>query len=261
MYEKGKLDYIVCNPVTREFRRLPRPHKAYHGVAVAFICKGNGATSLDDVRYEVIRAGINSRQLTTTLEMDTYSSVTGSWTEASVASDSPFLLLACNRSAFMVEEVTYWSAIESVVFDNRPSTRYAILAYDRVTENAQLIKMPVINGQRFASCGDILCPSEGKILYARHNFEKIERSEWKLEHRVTFVEINQQNCTNMSKSSSLISLEGFHPQNSQLLLLTWGLIPFWYNIESKKLMGVGGGFIWSCCQDYFPYEWPLTLEE
>ncbi|KAL3510997.1 hypothetical protein ACH5RR_030398 [Cinchona calisaya] len=96
--------------------------------------------------------------------MDTYSSVTDSWTEATVASDSPFLLLACNRSAFMVEEVTYWSAIESVVFDNRTSARYAILAYDRATENAQLIKMPVINGQRFASCGDILCPSEGKKL-------------------------------------------------------------------------------------------------
>ncbi|KAL3511081.1 hypothetical protein ACH5RR_030482 [Cinchona calisaya] len=234
--EKGNLDYIICNPVTREFRRLPRPHKAYYCVAVAFRLKGDGdgdgdgATSLNDIHYEVIRAGVLDRQFTTKLEMDTYSSVTNSWTEVSAVSDSSsFILRGCNTPACMIGEVIYWSAFEPAVFANRPSARSAILAYDcTVDKDAEVWVLE--------DC----------------------KTEWKLKHRRTFMEINHHNYTRIS--DDYLVLLGFHPHNPQLLLLSSGGIPYWYDFESKKLSLVGGGYIWSFYpQQYFLYERPFSL--
>ena len=72
-----QMHYCVCNPNTKEWVALPKPHKIYKYVALAFICEGNH-TSLDGVHFTVVRAGVsNPRKRSTELEVETFSSDTG----------------------------------------------------------------------------------------------------------------------------------------------------------------------------------------
>ncbi|XP_071905921.1 F-box protein At5g03970 [Coffea arabica] len=230
------MDYIVRNPVTREFRSLPRPHKAYRHVAVAFICKGSNATPLDGIEYEVIRAGIlQPWKLTRTLEIDTFSSVTNRWTAASLESSSPFALLVANRPAVVVGEVIYWGGMSSTV-----------LAYDCAMETVQLIKLPRVT----LETGDFLLgQSEGQLQHGRFDLDGLEiwvledyrRSEWILKHRVSFTEVNH-----LARSPGWLAplwLHGFHSNKSELLFITWSGHPFWIDFKNYTLTETGGGLI------------------
>ncbi|KAL3536968.1 hypothetical protein ACH5RR_000334 [Cinchona calisaya] len=61
--EVRNMHHIICNPVTRQFRWLPKPPKPAFHAHIFFICKGDNVTSLDEVYYEVVRAGQPNSQI------------------------------------------------------------------------------------------------------------------------------------------------------------------------------------------------------
>ncbi|KAG9136214.1 hypothetical protein Leryth_003806 [Lithospermum erythrorhizon] len=73
--------FVICNPVTREFRVLPESPKTYRCVSVAFICKGDyqGFSSMSTVNYEVFVAGITSSETKNIRELQIFSSETDEW--------------------------------------------------------------------------------------------------------------------------------------------------------------------------------------
>lgn len=102
------MNFLVCNPITTEFRVLPKPHKAYRYQALAFTCEGN-PTSFDGVHYKIVRArDSNPRVPTTTLEIETFTSSTGHWEASTLICALPFSFAVGNLPAFVVDEVIYW---------------------------------------------------------------------------------------------------------------------------------------------------------
>ncbi|KAG8376496.1 hypothetical protein BUALT_Bualt09G0069500 [Buddleja alternifolia] len=251
---EDNMTYIICNPVTRVFCILPKPHKPYRHVAIAFICKGDHI-SLDGWKnhYEIVRAGVpNPNGLFTTFEIETFSSTSGEWTESTLNSASPISLVTANRPAFVMGDVIYWH-----------TTYSTLVAYDRTRDSVEVIEFPVNDLlQRLVCWSNRLSVSEGKIHYCMHNglnikvwmLADIQRREWILKHKVSFGKMFQKN-PRVVCSPVVISVQCLHPQNSKLLLLLLHQVPYWYNLKNKKLSIICNSMGSRC----LPYEWPSDL--
>lgn len=244
----GHMNFLVCNPITTEFRVLPKPHKYYRYQALAFICEGN-PTSLDGVQYKIVRAGeSNPRVPSTTLEIETFTSSTGHWEASTLICALPFTLSVCNLPAFVVDKVIYWKDLQC-----------RMVAYNPVMESVELMELPGV-GQNFIHWSDLLGQSEGQIHYARHDKRRLEvwvlnncnGGEWIMKHKAS---LPKKIGGNPVVHYDTLGLKAFHPWDSQRLLLAWYGKPFWYNIQSRKLDRIED----SCCINlyyYFQYEWP-----
>ncbi|KAG8377692.1 hypothetical protein BUALT_Bualt08G0059200 [Buddleja alternifolia] len=251
--QEDNMTYIICNPVTTEFCVLPKTHKAHRCVVIAFICKGDDISLNGRNHYEIVRVGIpNPRELFTTLEMETFSSTSGEWMESTLNFDSPISLVTANLPALVIDDVIYWK-----------TWGCSIVAYDHTRASVEVIEFPVNNLQRPVCWSDKLSVSEGKIHYCISNrltmdvwmIADIQRREWILRHRVSFREMFQMNPDVVCPSLALIFVQRMHTQNSKLLLLFFFDVPYWYNLENKKLSRIycrtGSSLFKS-----LPYEWP-----
>ncbi|XP_020553528.1 F-box protein At5g49610-like [Sesamum indicum] len=242
------MDYIVCNPVTREFHMLPQPHRLYPYAATAFICEGDN-DSLTGLRYEVYRAQVASAvSLATTLELDVFSSTTGEWTQLSLIAASPFQLSVHLGPPLVFDDVIYW---RSYSYDY-------MIAYDPTRELVELKPLPE-RGQNFRIWSDQIGQSEGKIQYARADnleievwvLEDIKKGEWTMTQRVSVESMFRRNPHVVS--TIYIGIQHFHPRNQLLILITFDGKPYWYNCRSGRLSAFRG-----CARLglSFLYEWP-----
>ncbi|KAL0338969.1 UNVERIFIED_CONTAM: putative acyl-[acyl-carrier-protein]--UDP-N-acetylglucosamine O-acyltransferase, mitochondrial [Sesamum angustifolium] len=224
------MDYVVCNPVTREFHMLPQPHRLYPYTATAFICKGDNE-SLTGLCYEIYRARVASAvSLATTLELDIFSSTTGEWTQLSLIAASPFQLSVHLGPPLVFDDVIYW---RSYSYDY-------MIEYDPTRELVQLKPLPE-RGQNFRIWSDHIGQSEGKIQYARADnseievwvLEDIKKGEWTMTQRVSVEAMFQRNPHIVS--TIYIGIQHFHPRNQLLILITFDGRPYWYNCRSGRL--------------------------
>lgn len=249
------MHYIVCNPITREYERLPEPQKPCAVANLAFLCKSehNASTSLGRISYEVVRLGMSHRfNATTTLEVETYSSLTGEWSHSSVVSPSPVTLFRDEMPAFVVGEVMFWTDI-----------RFKLLGYSPVRNCLQVWDLALKSG----SYGRLLGLSEGRIHFARHDQQNLEMwvledytrigslSGWVLKHRTSFTDIKEKNPGELVQPD-IMGIMGFHPCNSQLILLSIGLMPYWYHSENGKMKAVDDFEPTDLLCNYICYEWP-----
>lgn len=248
--------FVVCNPVTREYNVLPRPHKVYRCVALTFICKGNdgGRASLDRINYEILRVGNpNSRSFSTTYEMETFSSLTGEWKLSHLVSLLPFNLHWTNVPGFVLDDVIYWK-----------DEREFLLVYDRSkaedqAENMQRLELP--RDDKKITLTFCMCTCEGKIHYVRStngchievwSLLDYKRAEWVLLHKVSFTEINQNNS---SYHVHDVNVGYLHPWNSHLLFLQTYENLYWYDFGSGKLHKIASR---DNIYNIFLYEWPCA---
>ncbi|KAL0374469.1 UNVERIFIED_CONTAM: hypothetical protein Sradi_3362600 [Sesamum radiatum] len=242
------MDYVVCNPVTREFHMLPQPHRLYPYAATAFICKGDN-DSLIGLRYEIYRARVASAvSLATTLELDVFSSTTGEWTQLSLIAASPFQLSVHLGPPLVFDDVIYW---RSYSYDY-------MIEYDPTRELVELKPLPE-RGRNFRIWSDHIWQSEGKLRYARADnleievwvFEDINKCEWTMTQRVSVEAMFRRNPHVVS--TIYIGIQHFHPRNQLLILITFDGKPYWYNCRSGRLSAFRG-----CARLglSFLYEWP-----
>ncbi|KAL3503416.1 hypothetical protein ACH5RR_037865 [Cinchona calisaya] len=260
------MHYIICNPVTREWKTLPEPHKSYEYAPLAFVCRGANDSSLDGITFEIFRVGVsNPRELATTLDMEIFSSLTNEWRESSFIPDSPFLLVVANVPAFVFGDVILWRDM-----------RNKLVAYNRAEECVQVLDLPWNDGDN-----KYLGLSEGKIHYARladkgHYFEmwvledyrRIEsESAWMMKYRFSFDTICKENPRVRIRKNYVVALEGynvgiegFHPFNSQVvILINFDGKPYWFDLESCNLKEFKGyKFL---MPSYFPYECSSSISE
>ncbi|KAL3503417.1 hypothetical protein ACH5RR_037866 [Cinchona calisaya] len=258
--------YIICNPVTREWKTLPEPHKSYEYAPLAFVCRGANDSSLDGITFEIFRVGVsNPRELATTLDMEIFSSLTNEWRESSFIPDSPFLLVVANVPAFVFGDVILWRDM-----------RNKLVAYNRAEECVQVLDLPWNDDDN-----KYLGLSEGKIHYARladkgHYFEmwvledyrRIEsESAWMMKYRLSFDTICKENPRVRIRKNYVVALEGynvgiegFHPFNSQVvILINFDGKPYWFDLESCNLKEFKGyKFL---MPSYFPYECSSSISE
>ncbi|KAL3509127.1 hypothetical protein ACH5RR_028528 [Cinchona calisaya] len=184
-YEQNT-NYIICNPVTRQVRHLPKTNKPSLYTPPVFICRGGNATSsssssLDEVHYEVVRVRLtNIRLFTKTVEIETFSSLTHTWVEDTRVSDLPFLLTHDTRTAFVIDDVLFWGATSGGPSGYKYHNR-ALLAYDRRATGlqcAKVIEAPTgqdgQGGKGSGYFGGHFGPSEGKVQFGKYddvNFE------------------------------------------------------------------------------------------
>ncbi|KAL3503420.1 hypothetical protein ACH5RR_037869 [Cinchona calisaya] len=201
--------YIICNPVTREWKTLPEPHKSYEYAPLAFVCRGANNSSLDGITFEIFRVGVsNPRELATTLDMEIFSSLTNEWRESSFIPDSPFLLVVANVPAFVFGDVILWRDM-----------RNKLVAYNRAEECVQVLDLPWNDDDN-----KYLGLSEGKIHYATladkgHYFEmwvledyrRIEsESAWMMKYRLSFDTICKENPKVRIRKNYVVALEGYN---------------------------------------------------
>ncbi|XP_057499624.1 uncharacterized protein LOC130783879 [Actinidia eriantha] len=196
-----QMHYCACNPITKEWVALPKTHKIYMYVALAFICEGNH-TSLDGVHFTVVRAGVsNPQNRSIELEVETFSSDTASeWKESTILCASPFTLAVANRPGFVVDKIIYWKDLRSL-----------LVAYNPTKKCVDLIELP--DAQNVVCWGDLFGLSEGVIHYARHNNFYLEvwvlkKAQWERTHKLSFARMFRQHGLNEYKG---LSMKAFHP--------------------------------------------------
>ncbi|KAH0652538.1 hypothetical protein KY289_030216 [Solanum tuberosum] len=130
---KENLNYVVCNPVTREINVIPQPLNVYTCVVVTFICKRNDHDC--NINYEILRVGVPKPLTPLTMRSSTYKIETFS------------SLNVANYPGFVLEDddddVIYWYDLP-----------HSVVVYDRsmtTEENIQLLKLPKDGGYKTSS--------------------------------------------------------------------------------------------------------------
>ncbi|XP_027104080.1 F-box protein At5g49610-like isoform X2 [Coffea arabica] len=251
--------YFVCNPITRESKQLPEPQEPCAVANIAFLCTSGHATStsLDRISYEVVRLGMSHPhpfKATTTLEVDAYSSLTGEWRRSSIISPSPVTLAAHNIPAFVVGDVMFWTVHQ-----------FKLLGYSHVRKCVQVWDLPW-KGKCYSS---FLGLSEGRIYCAVNDLQNLEMwvledytrigslSGWVLKHRMSITAIKGKN-PGEPICGEYMGILGFHPWNSQLILLSIFFMPYWYNSEDGKMKAVDDFEPTELLYNYICYEWPYN---
>ncbi|KAL3509126.1 hypothetical protein ACH5RR_028527 [Cinchona calisaya] len=142
-WNEQNTNYIICNPVTRQVRHLPKTNKPSLYTPPVFSGRRGNLTSSssNEVHYEVVRIRLtNIRLFTKTLEIETFSSLTDTWVEDTRVSDLPFLLSHHTTTAFVIDDVIFWGA----TYGSPSGYKYqdgALLAYDHLATRLQCAKV------------------------------------------------------------------------------------------------------------------------
>lgn len=194
--------------------------------------------------------------MSTTYEIETFSSLNGEWKRSHLVSSLPFNLAVSNVPGFVVDDVIYWYDL-----------REYLVVYDRSKakdeENIQLLQLPK-DGETYPRSSEWgLC--EGNIHYARIDKSYLElwvlsggyksSAEWVLKHKVSLTEMNQNNPNTPIRDGTWIRFGQIHPCNSNLIFLEACNDYYWYDFESRKLHEVGSRH--TLC-NHFVYEWPCV---
>lgn len=279
------MEYLVCNPITRDLRRLSRPHKAYVNVAVALSCEvgkqGGAPPSIANLNFKVVRAADSDGMM----DIEVFTSSTNAWNCDRVVADMPFWLevYRSSPSPFVIGQLSFLTAF---FYDKEPVCPMCktdakpvkgLLVYDFSTSSgvAELLMPPPIDVGGFAdpstvcfgNCdGKLMCSQSDRILlqlWQRSDFQKF-KAEWVMTHSIKLVNIRVSPprsriyaglCTVGHACPRLL---GFHPSDPQLLLASFSSQPFWYHVgkEEACLVGTDGGGMF---RSHFVYEWPWAL--
>lgn len=222
------------------------------------------------------------------MEIETFSSVTNNWSEATLVCDTPFILNPRIKTTFMIGGVIFWNVVIGGPM-GYISSDHSLLAYDHSAtgqQRSRLIKGPrgQDDGQKFNNLmGDYYGQSEGRVQYARWDKVNLElwiledyriRSNnfWVMKHQVRLNEIKGNVppgnisvefwidgfCFTDHMATERDMVRSFHPWNSHLVFVTLSDGAFWYDLESRQRKGIVEGFNTPLVHGYFLYEWPLS---
>ncbi|KAL6553649.1 hypothetical protein OROGR_007491 [Orobanche gracilis] len=255
--------FIICNPVTREFRFLPEPPKSYRYVSVAFICKGDyeANSSMATVNYEVFVAGLTASETNNVSELQIFSSETGEWDISCIESPLPFRMGRRALPGIVLEEMVYW-----LVGGH-------FLAYSRSSERVEVMEVPYSEDGDHISPDDVvfedwLAASNGKLSYAcslRHRLEVWVlqdcvggRANWNLKHSVTHRRMIQHNPTLLRRYDSSIGcvIKNLHPSDPDRVMVYMGGNMYWYDAVAGNMEKIRTSFASADLYLTFPYEWP-----
>ncbi|KAL3511985.1 hypothetical protein ACH5RR_024702 [Cinchona calisaya] len=277
-------DYVICNPMTKEFEVLPRSQHAHVDVAIALIIDTDttdSVTSIDELEFKVAKtAPPNPRGMWSNLIMEVYSSSTKGWLQKNVVADVAFRLDVPWRSGFAIGDASFWT----VVFNAPPNhphwvkeiTGLVVYNFDEDGGGAKLIKPPTLGGigvefsvpvsECFGSCrGNVVysrCDENVMEVWRLTDFKEVEE-EWIMIHTVNLVNISIY----PPEFRSYIGLDevgnvnpellGFYSIDFNLVLISFSDQAFWYNLDTKEAYTVDKDV--GTVRTYFVYE-ALALE-
>lgn len=176
--------YFVCNPLTKQWIPLPPPPSNVKTVYIGFICKPQYSCNEDEqgiktsfkvVRIEVVNCE-SPKQLSGTLKLEIFCSVSGKWTEEFFMSSSTSdheLFYGWNYrcpSAVVCDGLLHWDTLSnSGIFTYDPSNGEC-----RTIELPREIRKPV---WAFKYC---LGESGGRLRYANFSWDDTNYRVWEL---------------------------------------------------------------------------------
>ncbi|KAI3691077.1 hypothetical protein L2E82_49294 [Cichorium intybus] len=238
--------YLVCNPLTKQWIALPPPPSNVKTVYVGFICnpqyscnddqEQGSKTTFKVVRIEVVNCE-SPRQLSGTLKLEIFCSISGKWTEEFFMSSSTSdheLFYGWNYrcpSAVVCDGLLHWDTLSnSGIFTYDPSNGEC-----RTIELPHEIRKPV---WAFKYC---LGESAGRLRYANFSWDdtnyrvwELKDCEWLLLHKV---HLDEMKATVQTINKDCMGLLSPHPLNQDIVF-------FWcrsscriveYNMGNKLL--------------------------
>lgn len=130
----GEHDYYICNPVTKEWKVLPKP-KWFHGLEAAISLAFKPSTLGFDASYELVCAVPVYLNEVAVVYFETYSSSTNSWKTSEAMCYENEILDPIGNGLYM-KGIVYWKTLMD-----------AILAFDLKSQQYGILPLPAGSGQ------------------------------------------------------------------------------------------------------------------
>lgn len=248
--------YFVCNPLTKQWVALPPPPSNVKTVYVGFICnpqyscdddhQGGGESEMGSkTTYKVVRIDVvnceSPRQLSGTLKLEIFCSVSGRWTEEYFMSSSTSdheLFYGWNYrcpSAVVCDGLLHWDTLSNC----------GIFTYDPYNGECRTIELPHEIRKPVWAFKHCLGESSGRLRYANFSWDDTNYrvwelkdygngGEWLLLHKV---HLDEMKSTVQTINKDCMGMLSPHPLNQDILF-------FWcrsscriveYNMGNKLL--------------------------
>ncbi|KAJ0797203.1 putative F-box associated interaction domain, F-box-like domain superfamily [Helianthus annuus] len=216
--------YFVCNPLTKRFVTLPPPPSNVKTVYIGFVCDPRClcddeiTTSFKVVRVEVVRCEF-PRQLSATLKLEIFCSVSGRWTEEYFMSSSGSdheLFHAWNYrcpSAVVCNGLLHWDTLSN----------FGVFTYDTSNGECRTIELPQEVRKPVWTFKHCLGEYSGRLRYANFSWDdsnyrvwelKDGGGEWLLLHKV---HLDEMKSTVESINKECMALLSPHPLNPDVV--------------------------------------------
>ncbi|PIA39196.1 hypothetical protein AQUCO_02700405v1 [Aquilegia coerulea] len=250
------LQFVLCNPLTKQWTLLPKPlkpHHWYHIKNVVLFCYDNVESHGGQMEFMVVSLYFCSKNA---LELEIYSSETGEWKESIVS-----------------HQLHYFSPCGGhVVFDG--SIYFCniyhrnVCVYDLKEKSTCSLKMPT--GEYKPAFHGCLGVSSGTLCFAETNITcfsvwvLVDGVEWVLKHRIEY-----ESFMNLDEFSNILTYGhelwplAFHPENYMVLARSsYRRNIVLYHIEGGKIEPINNIDI-DAPYPVIPYHripaWPLCI--
>ncbi|KAJ9546629.1 hypothetical protein OSB04_019172 [Centaurea solstitialis] len=220
--------YFVCNPLTKQWIALPTPPSNVKTVYIGFIC--NPQYSCDDevgnkTSFKVVRIDVvnceSPRQLSGTLKLEIFCSVSGRWTEEYYMSSSTSdheLFYGWNYrcpSAVVCDGLLHWDTLSNC----------GIFTYDPYNSECRTIELPHEIRKPVWAFKHCLGESSGRLRYANFSWDDTNYrvwelkdygngGEWLLLHKV---HLDEMQSTVQTINKDCMGMLSPHPLNQDVL--------------------------------------------
>ncbi|KAL5701433.1 hypothetical protein ACHQM5_026769 [Ranunculus cassubicifolius] len=236
------MNYVICNPITKQQVTLPTPKATSEYVAHGFVCNASGPCFDRVQRYTVVRAiSPGPIESSTSLTIEIISSDSpNQWKLFDLNFPFSFYIampVVCN---VVISE----DGIMYLPIFLEPDSDYILLIFDQHEQWCTMeFPAPLTEKFRCFHFGQ----SDGLLLFVMHERELHQlriwvldisdgRRQWCLKHDIR-LEITTESCPELVKWSNeeLFDFEAFHPMNPQLIFLSIGEKTVLYDVSNSTL--------------------------
>lgn len=224
--------YIVCNPLTKQWVALPALFSNVKTLYIGFICYSS------EKRFKVVRIEVvnveSRRQVSGTLKLEIFCSVSGRWTEEYFMSSDDELFYGWNYrcpSGVVCDGLLLWDTLSS----------NGVFTYDPCSGECRTIELPCEVMKPVWGFKHCLGECNGRLRYANFSWDdthyrmwELKDGEWLLLHKV---HLDEMKSTVESIDKDCMSLLSPHSINQDIVFF-WCRSSFRiveYSMENKVL--------------------------